>query len=671
MLGVVAFSFWAVALQAAGLDTDSFSATLSLKVPGNPAVAHSLTLKPAGEGQYSCVADEALPLTITRRVEAVDGGQRITVTLNANEDVYFNYGEQLNTGYRHNDCQFYMPGFWYRRNLRSPKEAPSFHTSDSWLVREDRLSTPLTAVFNPVQGKSLAVIRIDKFGKDALTTHKEGEVILSGETSIGYTGFENVDGSTVLAYGFPYREAPRTYIRKLTLAPSVEAFQLLRKGESLSLVWEVSERPAADFSECVQRTWEYCYDTYRPQPVQTPYTEARMKEVLSNFFVESYVGNEATHYYAGVELETATCASTDVAEIGFVGRTLLNAFNALEYGEAQGRADLTTNANSVFDTYLKNGFSPAGFFNEVVHYKRGGIVDIHSIRRQSEGVYAVLYYLDYEKKQGRRHPEWEKRLRAMLDSFLKLQNEDGSLPRKFKDDFSVVDASGGSTPSATLPLVMGYKYFKEKRYLAAAKRTVDYLEKELISKSDYFSSTLDANCEDKEASLYASTAAYYLALATKGKEQAHYADLARKAAYFALSWYYTWDVPFAPGQMLGDIGLKTRGWGNVSVENNHIDVFIFDFADVLRWLSDRYDEPRFDTFAEVISTSMRQLLPHEGHMCGIAKVGYYPEVVQHTNWDYGRNGKGYYNNIFAPGWTVASLWELFSPGRAEHFLLKK
>ena len=60
-----------------------------------------------------------------------------------------------------------------------------------------------------------------------------------------------------------------------------------------------------------------------------------------------------------------------------------------------------------------------------------------------------------------------------------------------------------------------------------------------------------------------------------------------------------------------------------------------------------------------------------GHMCGIAKVGYYPEVVQHTNWDYGHNGKGYYNNIFAPGWTVASLWELFTPGRAEQFLLKK
>lgn len=656
---------------AANVAPEDISASISLKVPGNDAKQYPLALQKMQDGMYSCRASEKLPLDIIRQVVDKDGKQRITVTLKALENVYFNYGEQIKTGYKHSDCQFYMPGFWYRRNLRSPKEAPSFHTSDSWLVREDRLSTPLTAAFNPASGTSMSVIRIDKFDKEALTTHKEGEVILSGETSIGYTGFCNVDGMTVLAYGFPYKEAPKTYIRKLTLAPAVEAFQLLRKGDSISMTWEVSERNAADFSECVQRTWEYCYDTNRPKPVDTPYTVDRMKEVMSNFFVESYVSNTPTHYYSGVELETATCANTDVAEVGFVGRTLLNAFNALEYGKQQNRQDLVDNANHIFDTYLQNGFSPAGFFNEVVHYNRGFKETRHSIRRQSEGVYAILNYLNYEKQQKRKHPEWEKRIKGMLDSFLKLQNEDGSFPRKFKDDFSIVDASGGSTPSATLPLVMASKYFKDKRYLASAKRTVDYLEKELISKADYFSSTLDANCEDKEASLYAATAAYYLALVTKGEERAHYAGLAKKAAYFALSWYYTWDVPFAEGQMLGDIGLKTRGWGNVSVENNHIDVFIFEFADVLHWLSKEYNEPRFSDFAEVISTSMRQLLPYEGHMCGIAKVGYYPEVVQHTNWDYGRNGKGYYNNIFAPGWTVASLWELFTPGRAEQFLLKK
>ena len=645
--------------------------SISLKVPGNDARHYSLTLQKQQDGVYTCQSSEQLPLVITRQVVDKDGKQRINVVIMALDTVYFNYGEQINTGYRHSDCQFYMPGFWYRQNLRSPEKAPSFHTSDSWLVREDRLSSPLTAAFNSSKGKSMSVIRIDKFDKEALATHKEGEVIVSGETSIGYTGFENIGGMTVLSYGFPYKEAPKTYIRKLTLAPSVEAFQLLRKGDSITLTWELSEIAAADFSECVQRTWEYCYDTNRPQPVNTPYTVDRMKDVLSNFFVESYVNTTPTHYYSGVELKTATCASTDVAEVGFVGRTLLNAFNALEYGFQQNRPELVNSANSIFDTYLSNGFSPAGFFNEVVHYNRDFKEPKLSIRRQSEGVYAILNYLAYEKQYKRKHPEWEKRLKVILDSFLRLQNTDGSFPRKFKDDFSIVDGTGGSTPSATLPLVMAYKYFKDKRYLESAKRTVNYLENELISKSDYFSSTLDANCEDKEASLYAATATYYLALVTKGAERAHYAELCRKAAYFALSWYYTWDVPFAEGQMLGDIGLKTRGWGNVSVENNHIDVFIFEFADVLHWLSKEFNEARFSDFAEVISTSMRQLLPYEGHMCGVSKVGYYPEVVQHTNWDYGRNGKGYYNDIFAPGWTVASLWELFSPGRAEQFFSKK
>ena len=644
--------------------------SISLKVPGNDARHYSLTLQKQQDGVYTCHSSEQLPLVITRQVVDKDGKQRINVVITALDTVYFNYGEQIKTGYRHSDCQFYMPGFWYRQNLRSPEKAPSFHTSDSWLVREDRLSSPLTAAFNSSKGKSMSVIRIDKFDKEALTTHKEGEVIVSGETSIGYTGFENIGGMTVLSYGFPYKEAPKTYIRKLTLAPSVEAFQLLRKGDSITLTWELSEIAVADFSECVQRTWEYCYDTNRPQPVNTPYTVDRMKDVLSNFFVESYVNTTPTHYYSGVELKTATCASTDVAEVGFVGRTLLNAFNALEYGFQQDRPELVNSANSIFDTYLSSGFSPAGFFNEVVHYNRDFKEPKLSIRRQSEGVYAILNYLAYEKQHKRKHPEWEKRLKVILDSFLRLQNADGSFPRKFKDDFSIVDGTGGSTPSATLPLVMAYKYFKDKRYLESAKRTVNYLENELISKSDYFSSTLDANCEDKEASLYAATATYYLALVTKGAERAHYAELCRKAAYFALSWYYTWDVPFAEGQMLGDIGLKTRGWGNVSVENNHIDVFIFEFADVLHWLSKEFNEARFSDFAEVISTSMRQLLPYEGHMCGVSKVGYYPEVVQHTNWDYGRNGKGYYNDIFAPGWTVASLWELFSPGRAEKFLLK-
>lgn len=636
---------------------------LTMKTPGNPSVTYDLK-----ESNGQLTAGQSLPLAISRNVTENGASQRIEITIKANELAYYSLEEIYKLGsFGHDDCLFYMPGFWYRRNLRSPKEAPSWYVSDSWQVREDRLSTPLTGIYNEKTHEYYTVLRIDKFENESQPCHTSGEVILSGKTSLGYTGFRNVSGKSALVFGFPYSEAPKTYIRKLTLDPSVQAFEKLDKGETRKLVWEITKGTAPDYSAFVANVWNYSYDTYKPAAFQNAMSAAEAKNVLSNFFKESYMDKYDLKYYSGVHMRTDDCESTGSVEVGFVGRVLLNAFNALEYGETMNRPDLVQNAKNVFDSYLKYGFTPNGFFREFVDYSHNDETKVYSIRRQSEGAFAILNYLEYERRKGISHKEWDSKMVHLLDNLLKLQEENGSFPRKFDDNFAIIDETGGSTPSATLPLTMAYKYFKNKKYLESARRTAVYLEKELISKADYFSSTLDANCEDKEASLYASTAMYYMAMVSKGKEKEHYIGLSQKAVYFSLSWYYMWDVPFAQGQMLGDVGFKSRGWGNVSVENNHIDVFIFEFATVLDWLSKERKEPRFAQFSAVIRSSMLQLMPVKGHMFNIGKVGYYPEVVQHTNWDYGKNGKGFYNDIFAPGWTVASLWQMLSPDRVEKY----
>lgn len=655
---------------AAGNVLTTGNHTISLKTPGNPAVDYLLTPRP-GDGRFMLEAGRTLPVSIVATETPHDAGSTVEICITALDDIWFQYSQTFDTGFTHDGCQFLMPGFWYRQNLRSPKEAPSFHSADSWTVREDRLSAPLTGIFDPASGKFYTVLRECGPGCDALTTHKSGEVILSGNTSIGFTGFENIEGRAALRFGFPYQETPYCYISKLTLAPPVRAYQHLPEGGTVILRWELRHGEAADFSDFVQDTWEYSYDRLQPAIPEPAYSDEQMKEALTGYFTAAYVDSYPLKYMSGEQLRTADCEPNGRAEVGFVGRVLLNAFNALEYGYEHDRADLVTLSRATFDSYESDGFSAGGFIREFVDFKRGTETDIFSIRRQSEGIYALLHYLRYEKEHGRKHPGLERKIAAVLNTFLQLQATDGSFPRKFRDDRTTVDASGGSTPSATLPLVMAYRYFGDKRYLAAAEKTARYLESEIIGKADYFSSTLDANCEDKEASLYAATAMYYLALASDKASREHYTAMARKAAYFALSWYYLWDVPFAPGQMLGDLRLKTRGWGNVSVENNHIDVFVFEFCSVLDWLGREYGEKRFTDFAKVIGNSMRQLLPLEERLCGVAKPGYYPEVVQHTNWDYGKNGKGFYNDIFAPGWTVASLWEMLTPGRAERFLNSK
>ena len=664
-----AVALFLVVLGTGAAQASSVNYQLRLKQPGNPSVAYQLSHQGS-----QLVAGTQLPLTISEQTVTDGETQRLTIRLTAQERIYFSLEASLPTSFRTDDCEFYLPGFWYHKNLRSPREAPSFHTSKSWNFREDRLSSPLTSVFDGASGRTLSVLHLAGPQADALTTHQEGEVILGGPCSLGYMGFDNAMGHPALTFGYPYKETPRRYIRKLSFIEPITTFARLDKGETMTLTWLLHEGQAEDYGQFVSQTWNHCMDCLNPQPITPLYSPDQMKAQLANYFRKGYVDKYDLKYHSGHGLRCDDCLPVDHVQLGFCGRVLLNGFNALEYGELTNDPTLVKMGRDIFDSWLQHGFTARGYFKEDMHIGQGIPADadcIHSIRQQSEAVYAVLHYLAYEKQHGRKHPEWEQKIRTLLNGMLTLQKENGQFPRKYRDDHSDVDASGGSTPSATSTLVMGYKYFGDKRYLQAAKRTVDYLEREIISKSDYFSSTLDANCEDKEAAISAVTATYYLAMMTKKQERQHYIDLCQKATYFALSWYYLWDVPFAQGQMLGDLGFKSRGWGNVSVENNHIDVFVFELPHIVQWLAQQTGNKRFQQIHVVIFSSLNQLLPTEKRLCGIGVPGFNPEVVQHTNWDYGRNGKGFYNDIFAPGWTVASLWELYSPQRTSGFLMGK
>lgn len=654
-----------LAIPMAALDVET---RVSLKVPGNPATTFLLKDK---DGNLGAQAGQ-LPLAITvSQKDLGDGLTRYTVKITAKERAYFNFGASVPTAFDTEDCDFYLPGFWYHKNLRSPKEAPSWYISKSWNVREDRLSSPLTGAYDKRTGQSLSIRReLDK-AQDAIAPLKAGDVILDGPTSVGYVGFDNEDGTAKLTFGYPYVESPKRYMRKLTLTSPIRTFAKIERGETRSLSWVIREASDKDFGQFVANTWQYCYDSYKPQPVINDVDGDAVKQQLTGFFRDSYTDKYGLKYNSGITLLTDKCEPVGEMEIGFCGRSILNAFNELEWGEAHGDGLLASRGRAIFDSFLRDGFTDKGYFYDHIYYGRDPEWDgIHSIRRQSEAVYAVLHFLRYDKRKGTRHKDWETKLRRLADNILTLQNPDGSFPRKFRGDGSIVDGSGGSTPSATSMLVMAYYYFGDKRYIKAAGKTVDYLEKNIIDKSDYFSSTLDANCEDKEAAIAAVTATYYMSMVTKGKVRQHYVDLCRRAAYFALSWYYLWDVPFAQGQMLGDLGFHSRGWGNVSVENNHMDVFVFELGHILSWLGKETGDRRFSDMYALMHSSLSQLMPTKGRLCGIAKPGFYPEVVQHTDWDYGYGGKGFYNTLFAPGWTVASLWELYSPDRTTSFFKK-
>lgn len=641
---------------------------IELKTPGNPPVCYNLD-----PGKNNSLNSESeIPLLISYSLSGKGERQEVSVHLTAKSDCNFLLIGAYTPGtldYEHSE--FLLPGFWYHRNERSPENAPNLKKGENWMVREDRLSAPMAGIFDTLQHKAFFVIRKDFPLHEVLMPYDFGEMILYQNSDLGSTGFGESEGKTSLFFSYPYAEMPNTYRRKLWLAPPTRAYLHLEKNESKTVSWEIHGCDVPDFSKFVETGWSYAYSELKPDPVQTDMSVDSIKQILAMYFRESYTECGSMKSSSGVELRIDKCEKRGIFEVGFVGRVLLNAFNSLEYGHEHSDTSLIKIGENIFRSYTETGFTPEGLVREWIDCEKGREADVYSLRRQSEGLIAILHYLDFEKRMDRKHPDLESQCKRLLELMISLQRADQSFPRKFGNKLEVIDPSGGSTPTVIIPLIMASAYFNEPLYLEKARQTALFLDREIIEKADYFSSTLDANCEDKEAALYTLNSYYYLWLSSSPEFKSHYLAQARKAAFFALSWYYLWDVPFAPGQMLGDLGFKTRGWGNVSVENNHVDVYVFEFTEVLQWLAEQTNDKRFAEMAEVIKTSMMcQLLPRPGYLCGIALPGYHPEVVQHTNWDYGMNGKGYYNDIFAPGWVVSSLWELLTPGRTSAMILR-
>ena len=481
--------------------------TLYAKIPGNPAKAYPIVVSPDLTTKNPF---EKIDLKLSAK--KIDSQRTIyTLHVRAKEDV--NFHVQMNFELKdmpHPDLDFLMPGLWYKRNIKISEGAPSMSISNSWMFREDRLSTPLTAAYNPTSQIYYALRRSDNLNHDYLLSYDSGEVILYGESDLGSLGFGEISGNTYLSGAYPVSESPGAYTRKLKLTHPITVFRNLKKGKTVELNYEVVQGKATTYTDFVRDMWLYSYNSANPEPLRPTYSKNEVKKHLSEYYKESFTEEYPLKGYSGVHVHIDKCEKRGIMEIGFIGRVFLNAFYALQYGEQVGDAKLVQDAKDIYKSYLTNGFTKNGFIREKVDFLNNIEADELSIRRQSEGVMALLYFLEYEKTQGRSHPEWEKKIITLLDRFIKLQRNDSSFPRKFTDGMEIIDETGGSSSCTVLPFTMAYKYFNNPIYLAIAEKTADYMKKESIDKGDYFSSTLDARCEDKEASIYITTAYYYL-----------------------------------------------------------------------------------------------------------------------------------------------------------------
>jgi hypothetical protein len=120
------------------------------------------------------------------------------------------------------------------------------------------------------------------------------------------------------------------------------------------------------------------------------------------------------------------------------------------------------------------------------------------------------------------------------------------------------------------PLLIASELFKNNKYKQLALKLADYYAaRHLDMEEPYWGGTLDATCEDKEGA-WGAFQGFMTAYEFTKEEK--YLKWAKHAGDMVLSFTVVWDIPFNAGR-LADHGLKTRGWTNVSAQNQHLDVY--------------------------------------------------------------------------------------------------
>lgn len=584
---------------------------------------------------------------------------------------------------------FYLPGLWIDGNPYTAKGAPSQQEGASWSFREDRLAWPAAIAFSRQKRLAYALLRLAPAAHETDLPFRRGYRytgayhFASMACDIGALGFRNESGQQSLTANLPFAELPRSYQDKRCLVPPVVGFWRIQPEVNYRAAYRLMVVPANDPYEAFEAVGRQALEL---RPGNFTFAGDRsiagLKRSLARHVAGHFFPARGRRGVAGIYTFVQTFGAKPILPIcepAFTGKAFWLAKNLMDIGEPE----LAARGEAVFDSWLARGVRrglPVDFwlrgpallpldfpftFAPPRVYPHNPFI---STRRLAEAAQALL-------EAPRRLPHadaWRKAGLEFVDRLAGLQQADGGFPRRcrIRDGAPLELDNVGAAPYAVNTLLVAYGVSGDRRYQQAAERGGEFLRQRMIEPVRFHGSTLDADCEDKEAATACLEAMRRLHEAT-GDER--WLVEARRCAWMSLFWVQLSDIPFAADSLFGKWALRTRGLTHVSTENNHLDVYLFRTPADLRWLATRLGEDLYRILAwetllsslQVAATAAHRLGPHRTRGVEFTiPEGLVPEVLQHTWWVYlnkplvrkhRRLIKGFADHKTSM-WTGASLW---------------
>lgn len=501
----------------------------------------------------------------------------------------YSVGESENAGVK--NYEFFIPSVIYRDSEYMKSGSVMSRLTSGNYVKETRCGTPLAMLRNKKSGAYISLAHI--FPEISAGENLYGKSFaVSDSQKYGSIGYELKEKAQV-RYIYPSYEAPVTYE-----GVGVSArYHSLTAGAEQKYTLSITVGTAGLYNDAmvhsylsVQPLCNVAIPTTEPEK-----TYAANMELYEKLFLE-YKGTGDTFSCGlpfAVNVRDFSKFYAVSFQIGFIGAQTAIASELIREGTVNGNAAALEKGRKILDFWTsdwvyKGAFPPSWWNPSEGTYGGGRSTGYPSFLRTTvDGAEGILNACIYAKAAGIDCSQWEKALKKMGASLVRVQNSDGSFYRAYNVDGSVCtdtssDAYQGrsklNTPVAVRFLCNMYRFTGDVKYKNAAMKAADYCYNELyLGIGKYVGGTPDnPNVPDKEASvfaLYAFSAIYDLT----GDEK--YARALEHAAVSAMSWVYTYDFPVTYSLTTEYDSLNifknggTAGWSIIATGHSAIDVF--------------------------------------------------------------------------------------------------
>ena len=445
------------------------------------------------------------------------------------------------------DCDFFVPGIWYKDNAHVPPTALASHLDDRHLFfREDRLPLPVIMARDLRTGITLSINHIG--GNPTTFAGEDGlNRIVDERMQFGSLGFVNT-GNLEASFLFPGTEGERTYTHGGSKAGNRWSYRShpVRNGFSQNYTLVICVNSAADYPTAVAHTWKTAYRLAEP-----PFIRADMDRVYgaSMDLLATYC-----HEYNGVismpfQVRVPDGEPKDISsEMGFVGQALPSAALLLGYGLEKKDQTIIGHASSLIDFWVNNSMTPSGIPKQWYDIHPDGTVTWRNfatpLRVGSDGMDGALQAWNVLRKHGQNKAEWLAFCRKYGDWLVKVQNPDGSYFSTYKVEGEPSTIATNATDHPIKFLVDLYMATRDATYRDAALRAGKFCWSSVHQTYAYVGGTPDnPNVMDKEAGMIAVDA--FLALYDVTGDKL-WVTAASQAATFSETWVYCWNIPMPP-----------------------------------------------------------------------------------------------------------------------------